>query len=114
TQQASLGGDKDQGQKLSRSEQGALEAQLGGCWTLPAGLEGSENFIVVVRFNLDASGKLDGRPSVEKSSGNRPFDESAVRAVQKCDVAGLQVPAGKQDIWADVRVTFDPREMLGL
>lgn len=113
TQQASLGG-KDQGQKLSRSEQGALEAQLGGCWTLPAGLEGSENFIVVVRFNLDASGKLDGRPSVEKSSGNRPFDESAVRAVQKCDVAGLQVPAGKQDIWADVRVTFDPREMLGL
>ncbi|MER8386846.1 TonB family protein [Mesorhizobium sp. M0166] len=114
TQQASLGGDKDQGQKLSKSEQGALEAQLGGCWTLPAGLEGSENFVVVVRFNLDASGKLDGRPSVEKSSGNRPFDESAVRAVQKCDVAGLQVPAGKQDIWSDVRVTFDPREMLGL
>ncbi|CAH2403448.1 TonB family protein [Mesorhizobium escarrei] len=114
TQQASLGGDKNQGQKLSRSEQGALEAQLGGCWTLPVGLEGSENFIVVVRFNLDASGKLDGRPSVEQSSGNRPFDESAVRAVQKCDVAGLQVPAGKQDIWADVRVTFDPREMLGL
>ncbi|MER8424219.1 TonB family protein [Mesorhizobium sp. M1403] len=114
TQQSSLGGDKDQGQKLSKSEQGALEAQLGGCWTLPAGLEGSENFVVVVRFNLDASGKLDGRPSVEKSSGNRPFDESAVRAVQKCDVAGLQVPAGKQDIWSDVRVTFDPREMLGL
>jgi colicin import membrane protein len=114
TQQASLGGDKDQGQKLSKSEQGALESQLGGCWTLPVGLEGSENFVVVVRFNLDNSGKLDGRPSVEKSSGNRQFDESAVRAVQKCDVAGLQVPAGKQDIWNDIRVTFDPREMLGL
>ena len=26
----------------------------------------------------------------------------------------LQVPAGKQDIWNDIRVTFDPREMLGL
>jgi colicin import membrane protein len=114
TQQASLGGDKDQGQKLSKSEQGALESQLGGCWTLPAGLEGSENFIVVVRFNLNTSGKLDGRPSVEKSSGNRQFDESAVRAVQKCDMAGLEVPAGKQDIWSDIRVTFDPREMLGL
>lgn len=114
TQQSSLGGNKDQGQKLSRSEQGALETQLGGCWTLPVGLEGSENFVVVVRFNLDASGKLTGRPAVEKSSGNRPFDESAVRAVQKCDMAGLQVPAGKQDIWSDIRVTFDPREMLGL
>lgn len=114
TQQASLGGEKDQGQKLSKSEQGALEAQLGGCWTLPVGLEGSENFTVVVRFNLNASGKLEGRPTVEKSSGNPQFDASAVRAVQKCDVAGLQVPAGKQDIWSDVRVNFDPREMLGL
>ncbi|TIO09780.1 TonB family protein [Mesorhizobium sp.] len=114
TQQASLGADKNQGQKLSRTEMGLLEDQLGGCWTLPVGLEGSENFVAVIRFNLDASGKLDGRPAVEKSSGSRQFDESAVRAVQKCDVAGLQVPAGKQDIWADVRVTFDPREMLGL
>ena len=114
TQQASLGADKDQGQKLSKSEMGALESQLGGCWILPVGLEGSESFVVVVRFNLNASGKLDGRPAIEKSSGNRQFDESAVRAVQKCDVTGLQVPAGKQDIWNDVRVTFDPREMLGL
>ncbi|CAN7169534.1 TonB family protein [Mesorhizobium sp. LjNodule214] len=114
TQQSTLGGDKDQGAKLSKSEQGALESQLGGCWTLPVGLEGSENFVVVVRFNLDTSGKLDGRPAVEQSSGNRQFDESAVRAVQKCDMAGLQVPAGKQDIWNDIRVTFDPREMLGL
>ena len=114
TQQASLGGDKDQGQKLSKSEQGALEDQLGHCWTLPVGLEGSEDFTVVIRFNLDASGKLTGRPTVEKSSGNPQFDASAVRAVQKCDVAGLQVPAGKQDIWSDVRVNFDPRAMLGL
>ncbi|AZO50548.1 MAG: TonB family protein [Mesorhizobium sp.] len=113
-QQASLGGEKDQGQKLSRSEQGALEDQLGHCWTLPVGLEGSEDFTVVVRFNLNASGKLEGRPTVEKSSGNPQFDASAVRAVQKCDVAGLQVPAGKQDIWSDVRVNFDPRAMLGL
>lgn len=114
TQQTSLGGEKDQGQKLSRSEQGALEEQLGNCWTLPVGLEGSENFVAVIRFNLDASGKLQGRPTVEKSSGNAQFDSSAVRAVQKCDVAGLQVPAGKQDIWSDIRVNFDPREMLGL
>ncbi|MGX5845596.1 TonB family protein [Mesorhizobium sp. PL10] len=114
TQQASLGADKTQGQKLSQSEMGALSDQLGNAWTLPAGLEGSENFVAVIVFNLDASGKLDGRPTVEKSSGNQQFDESAVRAVQKANMAGLQLPAGKQDIWAQVRVTFDPREMLGL
>ncbi len=114
TQQASLGADKTQGQKLSQSEMGALSDQLGNNWTLPVGVEGSENFVAVIVFNLDASGKLEGRPTVEKSSGNRQFDESAVRAVQKANMAGLQVPAGKQDIWAQVRVTFDPREMLGL
>ncbi|WP_292329585.1 TonB family protein, partial [Mesorhizobium sp.] len=114
TQQASLGGEKDQGQKLSKSEQGALEDQLKGCWSIPAGLEGAENFVAVIQFNLNASGKLEGRPNVEKSSGNPQFDASAVRAVQKCDVAGLQVPAGKQDIWNDVEVTFDPRSMFGL
>jgi colicin import membrane protein len=114
TQQASLGADKDQGQKLSQSEMGVLSDQLGNCWSIPAGVEGSENFVAVIVFNLDASGKLEGRPTVEKSSGNQQFDESAVRAVQKANMAGLQLPAGKQDIWAQVRVTFDPREMLGL
>jgi colicin import membrane protein len=114
TQQASLGGDKDQGQKLSKSEEGALRDQLAGCWTFPAGMEATNDLIAVISFNLDASGKLDGRPVVEKSSGNRQVDESAVRAIQKCNMAGLQVPAGKQDIWGQIKVTFDPREMLGL
>ncbi|MGX5803272.1 TonB family protein [Bradyrhizobium sp. Arg314] len=114
TQQASLGGEKDQGQKLSKSEEGALRDQLAGCWTFPAGMEATNDLIAVISFNLDASGKLDGRPVVEKSSGNRQVDESAVRAVQKCNMAGLQVPAGKQDIWGQIKVTFDPREMLGL
>ncbi|TIU21387.1 MAG: energy transducer TonB, partial [Mesorhizobium sp.] len=87
TQQSSLGGDKNQGQKLSKSEEGALRDQLAGCWSIPAGVEGSENLVAVVTFNLNTSGKLDGRPTVEKSSGNQQFDESAVRAVQKCDMA---------------------------
>ncbi|MDX8525032.1 TonB family protein [Mesorhizobium sp. MSK_1335] len=114
TQQASLGGEKDQGQKLSKSEEGALRDQLAGCWTFPSGMEATDDLIAVISFNLDASGKLDGRPVVEKSSGNRQVDESAVRAIQKCNMAGLQVPAGKQDIWGQIKVTFDPREMLGL
>ncbi|TIM94757.1 MAG: hypothetical protein E5Y59_22150, partial [Mesorhizobium sp.] len=56
TQQASLGGDKDQGQKLSKSEEGELRDQLAGCWSIPAGVEGSESYVAVIRFNLDASG----------------------------------------------------------
>jgi TonB family protein len=112
TDEASLGGKKTTtGQKLTQSEEDALRGQLEGCWSLPVGAEDSEGLRVDVKFKLDSNGKLDGLPEVETSSGNRQFDESAVRAVQKCDRNGLQVPDGKQEAWAEVIVHFDPSEM---
>jgi colicin import membrane protein len=112
TETASLGGRQTTGAKLSNSEMGALQSQLQGCWTIPAGAEGAENMRASVSFRLDQSGKLDGAPVVTASSGNRAFDQSAVRAVQICDRAGLQVPANKAEVWASgVVVNFDPSEM---
>lgn len=111
TDAAALGGKKKTGEKLTNSEMGALSDQLGRCWAIPAGAEGGEGMRVSVRFNVSASGKLEGRPEILSSSGNRPFDESAVRAVQKCDRDGLVLPAGKADIWSEVIVNFDPTEM---
>jgi colicin import membrane protein len=111
TETAALGGKKKTGEKLTNSEMGALSDQLSGCWSIPAGAESGERLRVSVKFQLNAQGKLDGRPQIESSSGNRPFDESAVRAVQKCDRDGLILPAGKEDIWAEVVVNFDPTEM---
>ncbi|MCG7508698.1 cell envelope integrity protein TolA [Mesorhizobium retamae] len=111
SQQSSLGGDRNNGQKLSNSEMGALRDQLSGCWTIPAGAQDAGNLVAVIRFNVDQSGKLDGRPTVQTSSGNRSYDESAVRAIQKCDQAGLVLPAGKQDIWSEIQVTFNPSDM---
>lgn len=112
TETASLGGRKTtEGTKLSQSEEDALRQQLSGCWSIPVGIMDSDGLRATVRFSLDRSGRLDGRPVVEATSGNRQFDESAVRAVQKCDQAGLLVPEGKYDVWAEVRVNFDPSEM---
>ncbi|MEZ5812506.1 MAG: TonB family protein [Rhizobiaceae bacterium] len=112
TQEAALGGSKDtEARKLSQGEMDALRSQLESCWSLPIGMEGSSEFKASIQFKVDASGKLDGRPMVSKSSGNRQFDESAVRAVQICDRAGLVLPAGKQAVWADIIVNFDPSEM---
>lgn len=112
TDTASLGGKKTTGAKLSSSEMGALSSQLAGCWSIPAGAEGVESLRVSVRFRLDPSGKLDGEPAVDTSSGNSAFDRSAIRAVQKCNVEGLQVPTGKAEVWASgVVVNFDPSEM---
>jgi len=111
SQEASLGGKQNQGAKLSRGEEDALREQLSACWTIPAGAEGGDGLRVKVAFNVDATGKLDGRPRVEESSGNRAFDQSAVRAVQICDQQGLQLPAGKADVWAEIAVNFDPSSM---
>jgi len=111
TDTAALGGKKKTGEKLTNSEMGALSDQLGGCWSIPAGAESGDSLRVSVKFRLNSSGKLEGRPTVESSSGSQPFDESAVRAVQKCDRDGLALPPGKEDIWAEVVVNFDPSEM---
>lgn len=111
TDTAALGGKKKTGEKLTNSEMGALSDQLSSCWSIPAGAEGGDRLRVSVKFRLTAQGKLDGRPQIDTSSGNLPFDESAVRAVQKCDRDGLVLPAGKEDIWAEVVVNFDPSEM---
>lgn len=112
TEQAALGTKKTTGAKLSASEMGALQSQLQGCWNIPAGAEGVEGMRVTVKFRLDPSGKLDGSPVVDSSSGNSAFDSSAVRAVQKCNVEGFQVPSDKAEIWASgVTVNFDPSEM---
>lgn len=114
TQQTSLGGDKTTGgDKLSQNEMDALRQKLGGCWNIPAGVDDAELLRVSVRFKLDRSGELDGRPEVVSggaSSGpGRTAAESAVRAVQKC--APFNLPADKYDTWAEVVVNFDPSEM---
>lgn len=111
TETAALGGKKKTGEKLTNSEMGALADQLSGCWSIPAGAEDGGGLRVSVKFRVNPSGRLEGMPQIESSSGNRPFDESAVRAVQKCDRDGLILPAGKEEIWAEVVVNFDPSEM---
>ena len=111
TQTASFGGKKTTGAKLSQGEMDALSSQLAGCWSIPAGIVDGEGLRVSVRFNVDASGQLDGRPTIEAPSGNTSFDESAVRAVQKCNRDGLSLPKDKAETWAEVIVNFDPSEM---
>ncbi|PZO77287.1 MAG: hypothetical protein DI629_14865 [Mesorhizobium amorphae] len=111
TQTASLGGKKTTGAKLSQGEMDALRGQLISCWSIPAGMENGEGLRVSVRFNLDASGKLDGRPEVTTSSGNAVFDRSALTAIRKCDNRGFVLPPDKADTWSEVVVNFDPSEM---
>lgn len=112
TQVASLGGRTETtGSTLSQSEMDALRGQLSGCWSIPVGAQDATGLRASVRFNVDPTGRLEGFPVVEAPSGNRQFDESTVRAIQKCDQAGLSLPKGKEELWAEIVVNFDPAEM---
>jgi colicin import membrane protein len=114
TEQASLGGKKTTGgNRLSQNEMDALRQKLGGCWSIPAGVDDAGMLKVSVRFRLDRSGVLEGRPEIisggAASGPGRTAAESAVRAVQKC--APFNLPADKYDSWSEVVVNFDPSEM---
>lgn len=112
--QASLGGERSTGgATLSQNEMDALRQKLGGCWSIPAGVDDAATLKVSVKFQLDRSGMLLGRPQVvaggAASGPGRTAAESAVRAVQKC--APFNLPAEKYDTWAEVVVNFDPSDM---
>lgn len=110
-EQAALGGRQTTGAKLSQSEEDAIRRQLISCWNVPAGAIGASDLKTTIRFRLDPSGTLEGQPAVEKSSGDRVFDDSTLRAVRVCNQRGFQLPADKYDAWAEVTVNFDPRDM---
>ncbi|OXT02614.1 protein TolA [Notoacmeibacter marinus] len=111
TKTAGAGASRTNAPKLSASEMAALRDQLGGCWSIDAGIVEADSLLVSVTFSLDQNGKLEGQPRVTKSSGNPQFDRSAVRAIQKCNIQGLRVPEGKYETWREVIVNFDPRDM---
>ncbi len=114
TQEAALGGRRTTGgSSLSQSEMDALRGQIQRCWNVPAGASDAQNLKVSVKFRLDPSGSLDGRPEIVAGGGaggiERAAAESARRAVLQC--APYNLPADKYDAWADVIVHFDPSEM---
>jgi colicin import membrane protein len=88
----------------------ALRDQLHRCWMPPAGTGVPR---VTVRFRLNQDGTLAGDPAVLPGDGQngrfQPAAESALRAVRAC--TPLRLPAAHYDVWEDVEITFDPREM---
>jgi len=114
TEQAALGGRQTTGgSKLTQSEMDALRGQIQRCWNIPAGAMDAGNLKVSVRFSLDRSGSLEGRPEIVSGGGGsgveRAAAESARRAILQC--APYNLPADKYDAWAEVIVNFDPSDM---
>jgi colicin import membrane protein len=112
--QATLGAPTGIGQRLTQSEIDALRAQIQACWNPPTGAEEAEKLIVRLRIQFKQDGTLSREPELMNRTTGTYFQiatESAMRAVRRCQPYTL--PAHKYDVWKDVEVTFDPRDMFG-
>ena len=109
----SLGAPTGNAASLSQSEIDALRARIQQCWSPPVGLADARDLAVVVRIQFNRDGSLLRDPTVSNSGSHPMFQiaaESALRAVRRCSPYNFLPPA-KYDIWKDVEVTFDPRDM---
>jgi colicin import membrane protein len=113
SQTPSLGAPTGNAASLSQSEIDALRARIQQCWSPPVGLADARDLAVVVRIQFNRDGSLTRDPTISNHGSHPMFQiaaESALRAVRRCAPYSFMPPA-KYDIWKDVEVTFDPRDM---
>ena len=113
SQTPSLGTPTGRSASLTQSEIDALRARIQQCWNPPAGLAEARDLVVVVRIRFNQDGSLSADPTLSNSGSHPTFQvaaESALRAVRHCAPYSF-MPAAKYDVWKDVEVTFDPRDM---
>jgi hypothetical protein len=127
-QQDGTRADRDQqGAGRGTADQVTLEARaaalvrthLARCWRSPVDLPEPERLVVVVEFDLNRNGTLNGQPRVT-SPRNYTFDapmrvaaESALRAVRACDPYPFPddpIVGEHYEIWRTNSYRFAPRQ----
>lgn len=110
----SLGTSSGNPGTLSLSEIEALRAKLISLWNPPAGLARPEDFIIRIRIRLGKDGRLASPPMVLTSGQGPLFDatrDSAVRAVFRAQPYNMLSPA-TYEVWKDMEINFDPRDLV--
>ncbi|WP_108658528.1 cell envelope biogenesis protein TolA [Acuticoccus kandeliae] len=111
--QASLGTQSGRAQaSLTLSEMDALRAQMQRCWNPPIGLAGGQDIIVQVQIRLTPDGAVESIDQIGAQGVGSLYDvavDAARRAVLQCQP--YRLPAEKYEVWKDVQVSFDPREL---
>lgn len=110
---AGLGAPTGSAPKLSQSELEAMRARLMQLWNSPAGVANPQEMIVKIRISLGRDGKLAGAPMVLTSGRGPVFEaarDNAIRALFRGQPFNMLSPA-TYDLWKDIEITFDPRDM---
>ena len=102
---------------LTLSQEDALRAQIFGCWSVPLGLPYDKDLLVRIKLSLKKDGTITKSEILDHQRMNRPgqkfykvLAESALRAVRLCQP--LKVPPTGYDKWKEIKLNFNPTEML--
>ncbi len=101
---------------LSISEQDALRQQLQGCWNINPGLKDAQDLAVEVRVVVNPDRTVSSATIVDQGRYNsdtffRAMADSALRAVQNPRCSPLKLPEEKYNLWHNMTVVFDPKDM---
>lgn len=110
----SLGTMNGAANQLTQNELDALRARLAQLWSPPAGARNPQELVVAIRIRLKPDGTLAAPPQVT-TSGQTPLfmaaRDSAIRAVFRGQPFDMLRPE-TYEVWKDIEVTFDPRDMI--
>ena len=111
-----LGAPEGRDQRISASEIAIIGQIIKSCvqakWNVLGGGESAQHTQVKVRLRFNPDGRLAAAPHVMNPQNSPYFlavQESALRAVHECEPYPL--PPAKYDIWKDIVLNFDPRDM---
>jgi hypothetical protein len=104
--------------RLTISEEDAVRQRIAQCWNIPAGARDAENLVVDIRLVMLPDGRVAKAEIVDKARMERdPFfrvaAESALRAVLNPKCSPLPLPPEKYEIWRNMTLAFNPKEMFG-
>jgi hypothetical protein len=110
--------DAAQADQATMDQMAAATQQLGECWKLLAGARYAEDLVVKIHITMNPDKTVASANVVDQARYNtdtffRAAADSAQRAVYDPHCNPLTaLPDGKYDLWKDMNVNFDPREML--
>ena len=111
-----LGAPEGRDRQISASEIAILAQIIRSCvqskWNVMGGGEGAQHTIVKLRLRFNADGTLAGAPVIMNPQSTPSFlaiSDSAIRAAEACQPYSL--PPAKYEIWKDIVLNFDPRDM---
>lgn len=109
----------DVGPEMTISEIDLVRQQIQRCWNMPAGAKDAQTMIISIRLAMNPDGTVQQARILDQARmGSDPFyrtmAESALRATLDPRCQPFRLPLEKFDRWKNMKLTFDPRDMLGL